>query len=297
MNKLLKRSHHLSLSLGFLSIVAYLFNLVVLILLYPRITGFQKLAPIWETLGKVVALNIILIAFFHLISVLTLLTHLIKHKDTSSLLTSAITIGILSGLMILGDIALLSDIGKEYHQGWQTRGEWIILFISYGLHALYLAVGVFFLFTNLKKEDIQIVETVKDEVLFLSLFSTGWICGTLGLLTVTASLFTNIPAWIMIRAIPTFSLLILSPYLAILLIWILRQYLGDLSPGLDEKQTQDLTQAGFWTLLFTTAFLIIYFSLQISGITGGMWDLLWLPAYLFLALTIFSSLTLHFYRR
>jgi hypothetical protein len=296
MSRTLKNFHLFSLGFGFLATIALIFNLVFLSLLYPLITGFQELAPTWETLGIVAALNIIVIALFHLSSVLTLLIHLILQKQTSTLKIAAISLGVISGVMILGDIALLSDISKEYLMGWQTRGEWIILFISYGLHVLYIALGMYFLFTNLEKEQPPVEQTVKDEVLFLSLLSTGWICGCLGLLAVIAALFTTIPSWIMVQAIPTFGSIILSPYCLILGIWLFRSKLERLSSWLDEKQYQDIARASLWTLLITFPLVIVFYGLQFHQGFEGNWNYLWFPAYLFTTLLIFSSLAQSFYR-
>jgi len=297
MKPFLKRTHLFSLSFGLLAGVGFLFNVVLFILLYPRITGFMELDPVWDTLGMVAALNMIVIALFHLASVLTLLAQLVQHKTYSPLRIGAVTLGVLSGFMVLGDIALLSDIGKEYLEGWQTRGEWIVLFTSYGLHALYLASGLTVLINNLQQDSPPPAETAKDETLFLSLLSTGWICGCIGLLAVSTVFFVSIPDWIMIRAIPTFGGLILSPYLFILGVWLWKSRAEQDTPWLDEKQWQDTARAGLWTLLGTLPLVGVFYTLQFLQNFQGTWNYLWFPVYLFLGLLLFSSLTQWFYQQ
>ena len=297
MSRFLKSLHLFSLSFGFLSAAALIFNIVIFLPLYSRTTQFIELTPALESLGIVAGYNILVIAIFHLGSVTTLLLHLIFRKMTSFLKITAITLGIISGLMILADLALLSDIGKEYLLGWQTSGEWIILFISYGLHTVTVILILFCIINNLKEDQKPVENVTKDEVLFLSLHSTGLICGGLGLIGVFAALFSNLSAWMMEKIVCMLGLVILSPYLVILVVWIFRRKLANLSPGLDEKQFQDLSRAGLWTLLISIPVMVGYFGLQVSSIAKKAWPLLWLPLTLFLILFLFSSFTLSYFKR
>lgn len=296
MSRFLKSLHLVALSLGFLSVVALAFNLVIFSILYPQVTQLLAEKPSWETYGIVAAINIILIAFYQLLSVIALLAHVISQKRTSILVVAAIAIGIISGLMILGDITLLSDIGNEYEAGLQTRGEWWILFASYGLHILSLALGILSLTGNLKQDARPEERVLKDEVLFLSLHTTGVICGCLGLIGVVSALLSHLSLWIMERIVVVFGLLILSPYLVTLSIWLFRRRLGDTAPGLDEKQFQDLAAAGLWALLVAIPVMILFFGMQLSALGQESWGPLWLPLLVFLALAVFSSTTMWKFR-
>lgn len=295
MSRFLKSLHLTALSLGFLAAVATAFNLVIFSILYPQVTQLLAEQPNWDTYGIVAALNIIVIAFYQLFSVLALLAHLIKHKKTSFLIVAAIAIGIISGLMILGDITLLSDIGNEYEAGLQTRGEWWILFASYTLHILSLILGIISLIRNLNEATRSEEQILKDEVLFLSLHSTGVICGVLGLVGVAGGLVSQLSLWMMERIVIILSSLVLAPYLVILVIWLFRQRLGEFSSGLDEKQYQDLARAGLATLLVSLSALAIYYLVQIAQ-EGGLFSVLWFPLLLFLSMSLFSSLALRAYR-
>lgn len=296
MSRFLKSLHLASLSFGFLAAVGIIFNLVIFSILYPQVTQLLEEQPSWETYGIVAAINIIIIAFYQLFSVIALLAHLIYKKKTSFLVVAAITIGIISGLMILGDITLLSDIGKEYQAGWQTRGEWWILFTSYALHILSLVLGIIALVRNLNRDTESEEQILKDEVLFLTLHSTGVICGALGLIGVTAGLFTSMEVWILGSISGILSTLILCPYLVILAIWLLRRFWGETSLGLDEKQSRDLGSAGLTTLLITIPIMMVFYRLQIMQPERGLFAILWLPLLIFLSLSLFSSLSLQSYR-
>ena len=296
MPRILKTFHYISLGLGFLSLVALIFNLYFFSLYYPVATQFLELDPSLESLGIVAALNIITIALFHLVCVLTLLVHLIKQNQISALVISAIALGIISGIMNLGDVALLSDIGKEYPLGWETQGEWMVLFISYGLHAITLALGLISLNLNLKGDQGPADQVIKDEVLFLSLHSTGLISGCLGLLGVISAFFFPLEAWIMRRVIPTLGIIILSPFLVILVIWLFRKRLGAGQPDLDEKQSGDLARASLFTLSLIIPVVIVFFGFQISGRLPESLQLLWLPLLVFGTLTSLSGFTLRYFQ-
>jgi hypothetical protein len=221
---------------------------------------------------------------------------LIIHKKTSFLVVAAIAIGIISGLMVLGDIALLSDIGNEYEAGLQTRGEWWILFSSYGLHLVSLVLGLLSLFRNLNQDPGADEQVLKDEVLFLSLISTGIISGWLGLLGVFGALVANISLWMMERIVPILSIIILSPFLVLLVIWLLRGVISDVKPSLDEKQLQDLSAASLWTLVITLPAMMAFFGFQLSSLARESWEVLWLPLLLFLSISSFSSFTMRYFR-
>jgi hypothetical protein len=296
MSRFLKTFHLTSLGLGFLAVFALTVNCVIFGILYPQVTQFMEMDPNWETYGVVVGINIIILALFQLISMITLLAYLLKQKRTSALLIFAIVTGIISGLMIMGDMALLSDIGKEYQLGWQTRGEWIILFISYGLHILSLVLAMTQIIRSLNEAQAQVEQIMKDEVLFLSLHSTGVICGALGLIAVIAGLISDLSLWMIERLVVVMGMIILSPYLVLLGIWIFRRKLGDVTPGLDEKQFHDLAVAGMWTMVGEIPLMVIFFSLRFFPVAKESWDALWLPLLVFPTLTTFSSLTLGYFR-
>ena len=295
MSRFLKSFHLTALSFGFLAAAGIACNLVIFSILYPQITQFLEAKPSWETYGIVAAINIIVIAFYQLFSVIALLAHLISQKKTSFLVVAAIAIGIISGLMILGDITLLSDIGNEYEAGLQTRSEWWILFASYALHILSLVLGIIALIRNLNRSAESDESVLKDEVLFLSLHSIGIICGALGLTGVTAGLFTTMETWKLGSITGILSTLILTPYLVILAVWLLRRFWGETKPGLDEKQSRDLASAGLTTLLIAIPIMMIYYRLQIIQPGRDSLAILWLPLLLFLSLFLFSSLSLRSY--
>ena len=296
MSRTLKALHYASLSLGLLTTVGVVLNLIIFSILFPQVTQLMEYQPRWETYGIVAAINIIILAFFQLLSVITLLAHLIIHKRTSTLVILAIVTGILSGIMILGDIALLSDIGSQYEVGWHTIQEWTVLFISYGLHIISLVFGLIVLIRNLNQTETSGEMPLKDEVLIRSMQSSGVICGTIGLVGVVAGMASNLDLWMMERVVIILSLITISPYLITLLIWLFRRHLSNVDPKLDERQSQDLSTAGFRTLIVSLLVALMYFGLQLSSLAREGWQVLWFPLLVFLSLTLFSGLSLADFR-
>jgi len=297
MSRTMKSLHLFALGAGLLATIALIFNLVFFTLLYPVTTKFLDLDPSLESMGVVAGLNIFIGALFHLCSVIALLAFLIIHKQVRVINISAIALGIISGIMTLGDLALLSDIGDQHAAGLGSSGEWTVLFVSYGLRTLTLILSLWGLIINLMQTRDPDQEIIKDEVLFFSLLSTGAFSGWLGLAGVIAALFSRLSLWMMKRIIPTLGTIIMAPFLVLLVVWIFRSRLTNVKPGLDEKQYQDMAVSGLKTLIITLLVTLIYFVFQLSPIARESWNILWLPLLIFLALAIFSSLALHYLKR
>ncbi len=292
MSRTLKSLHYASLTLGLLTAVGVIFNLIIFSILFPQITQLMEFQPRWETYGIVAAINIIILAFFQVLSVITLIAHLIILKRTSTLVILAIVTGILSGIMILGDIALLSDIGSQYEVGWHTIQEWTVLFVSYGLHIISLIFGLIVLVRNLHQTETSGEIPLKDEVLIRSMQSSGVICGAIGLVGVIAGMASNLNLWMMERVVVILSLITISPYLITLLIWLFRRQLSNVEPKLDERQAQGLSKAGFRTLIVSLFAALIFFVLQLSSLAREGWPVLWFPLLVFISLTLFCGLSL-----
>jgi hypothetical protein len=293
MKKNLHRFHVLSISLGTVAAIGFLYNLVILSILCPKVERFDPISAQWEIAGIVVGISLFLIALFHLAGVLALLLNMIARRSVSWWRASLLFLGILSGIMILSDLAMLQDIGKQYAQGWNSTGEWIILFTSSGLHGLFIGLTLPALITNLRIPGSDAEEpALKDHVMFQLLHITGLLCGLLGVGMTIAAVAFQVPLWILEQTAITVSSLILAPFVLILLIWF--WFRRRESPGewFDEKQLQDLGKAALGSLLISTPIMILLYWLQRAFPEPGLWPHIWLPTYLFCTLLVFSSTTL-----
>ncbi|MBN2557097.1 MAG: hypothetical protein JXA97_14290 [Anaerolineales bacterium] len=297
MNKALRRSHILSTSSGFLASAGFLYNFILLILLYPRVSQFKPISTRWEQAGILFGACLFILAVFHALAVLTLVFAAIKRRETSWRSAGAIVIGVISGILILADIAMLQDIGNQYALGWDSRGEWIILFISQAFHALFILLALPLLITRLRSHQPQVEEpAVKDDTLFQLAHTTGALCGGLGSAACAAAIAFKLPAWIVDQTILSLGTLLLSPYLLVLALWLYLHRKKALIDWVDEKQLQDVSRAALHSLLWVIPTMTVLFVLQTQLPEGNIWALLWFPAYIFLTLTILSTNTLYLSR-
>jgi hypothetical protein len=232
-----------------------------------------------------------LIGFFHLFTVITLVLQVIIKRSASFLKILTIVIGIISGLLLLSDLAMLQDIGHEYELGWNTTGEWTILFINHGLHALFTVLALLTLSTR-RKIDRELAETaLKDDVLFNAAHMTGLLCGGIGLIATIIVLTTRNPLLVKLLSIPI-GVLVLLPYPFILGIWLFIKRKEKPKEWLDEKQFQDISRAGLWsTIILLPCMIAIGILQQVNG-SGSAWSFIWLPVYIFLSMLVFSSTAL-----
>jgi hypothetical protein len=291
MNKTIQRMNIVSISLGIIAASGLIYNLILFAYLRPQVLQFQTLNGPLETLGILSGLSLALIGFFHLFTVITLVLQVIIKRSASFLKILTIVIGIISGLLLLSDLAMLQDIGHEYELGWNTTGEWTILFINHGLHALFTVLALLTLSTR-RKIDRELAETaLKDDVLFNAAHMTGLLCGGIGLIATIIVLTTRNPLLVKLLSIPI-GVLVLLPYPFILGIWLFIKRKEKPKEWLDEKQFQDISRAGLWsTIILLPCMIAIGILQQVNG-SGSAWSFIWLPVYIFLSMLVFSSTAL-----
>ena len=112
MSKFLHRLHVLSISLGLVAAIGFVYNIVILGLLFPKVERFDPIGTQWEIAGIVVGVCLFVIAAFHLAAVLALLLSMIERRSASWRLAALLVLGLLSGIMILADLTMLQEIGK-----------------------------------------------------------------------------------------------------------------------------------------------------------------------------------------
>ncbi len=293
MRKHLRRLHVLSISLGIVAAIGFVYNIVILGMLFPRVERFDPIGTQWETAGIVVGVSLFVIALFHLSGVLTLLLSMLARRAASWRLAAIIFLGVISGILILADLTMLQEIGKQYAQRWHSTGEWIILFTSSGLHALFIGLALPALLSNLREQRSPEAEPMlKDHVLFQLTHITGLLCGSLGLAALIAALAFQVPTGIVEQTVFVLGSLVLAPYLLILLTWLWSKRKEGIREWFDEKQFQDLARASLAALLVSLPIMILLYWQQRAYPADSLWPHVWLPAYLFITLLTFSAGTL-----
>lgn len=297
MNKFIKNLRIISISLGVIVASGLIYNLILFAYLHPRVLNFEVLGEQMETLGILTGLSLALTGIFHLLTVGTLLLQVAVQKLAGTLKILTFVIGIISGLLLLSDLAMLQDIGKQYEMGWSTAGEWMILFINHGLHILFTVLAFLTLTVKSQRKSAPEEVIAKDEVLFVAAHTTGLLCGWIGLIIVILALVALLP----IRVIEVLSVLIgflvLLPYLLILGIWLFMKRKEKIRDWLDEKQFQDVSRASLLTLIILVPCMFVISILQRVNAPGNIYDFIWFPLYIFLSMVVLSSATLYSIRR
>jgi len=298
MKKTVKISSRISMIMGIIAMAWLVYNAVVLVIARPLIVNLEPVDSLEPFVG-IVWIGFLFFFFYHISAALTLAFQFrfFKKADVTSIL--ALCLGILSSLAVFGDWAILGDIGKEYDMGWDTSGEWPILYIFQGIHFLFFCSMIALLmriFRDLKSTDEQ-VPAKKDEIIFSIANCVGIVCGLLGLAWTFMILGLDLPfrklGWNFISTI----ILILLPYGLIVIYWLIVKLREHSDEIYDEKQGKDVRRAGFTTLLFSIPCLLVFFIIFSLNQESESARIMWMPFYLFTILMIFSVSTLIYYRR
>jgi hypothetical protein len=203
--------------------------------------------------------------------------------------------------MVFGDFALIGDIVKEYYAGLPGIGsEFVILYLSQLLHLLFYSLLIIFAILNNRAKKLpgqDSAETpVRDEAIFIDAQYIGIFTSVMGLvILLSLSLFS--PLWAIKKGIVTLCAVLVIPYAAIVVYWLVIKLRERVTEWYDEKQFQDVTKAGFISFLSTIVILAIFFIVQNTLTKFMLLNVIWFPLYFFIALLIFSGSILYFNKK
>jgi hypothetical protein len=266
--------------------------------LKPVILEFGDLGRL-EDLAEFVWMSYLVMFPVHILAGFTLLLHLRYFRVIRTINVILVLLGIMSFLAVFSDWALMGDVTKEYEAGLDTAGEWPLLFVFLGIHAIFflLLTGICAMVLNkLKLTDAVELPMQKDEMVFAAAQYVGLICGGLGMVWTVFALVVSQRLPVSYYHMLASCILFLIPYGLVVLYWFLLKFREKLGDWYDEKQSRDVYRSGFITLLVIVPvmfglFLVLH---NDAFFTGG--EYFWFPFLLFTALTLFSLLTLVHYR-
>ncbi|MFC1711634.1 hypothetical protein ACFLZ1_03560 [Patescibacteria group bacterium] len=287
MKKILKI---VSVFLGLASIVFFVFNYFVFINLQPKMISFKAVSVAEEGLMNWVGVGLLIFLVFCLVSLFKILKYLKNAKKITLFSIFLVAIGVLSLLFIFADIALLSDIGKQYRHG-LAQPEWLMIYPIMGFQFMSAVIFTYFHVFGFKKEN-QVKLVIKDSNIFLIVQYVGIICGLMGLsLSSLGFLFPR--AWSLQTHTTLSSIMMLIPYFLVVIFWFLIKIQEKTRQWYDEKQIQDVGKSAFLTMTISVVYMLGLFITNYNNL-GGVVSILWLPLYLFLTLFIFSIGNLYF---
>ena len=301
MKKLLVLSEKITLSFSILSILALFYNLFLYIRIEIKTINLGPLNTLISKTEIYAGISIILIILFHLSAILTIILKLKVVVRESIFLSFMFFISIISLLMVFGDFALIGDIVKEYSAGLPgIESEFAVLYFSQFLHLLFYCLIIIFIILNnrVKKHTNQSDAEVplKDEAIFINAQYIGIFTAALGL-AILASLSIFSPLWAIKKGIVTVCAVLVIPYAAIVIYWLVIKIRERVTEWYDEKQFQDVAKAGLVSFLSSIAILAIFFVIQNTFRKFLLLGVIWFPLYFFIALLIFSGAILYFSKK
>ena len=285
--------------LGIVSLLWLIYDYVMYNRLKSLILQFEDLGSL-EKLSEFIWLSYLFMFFFHLLAAGTLVIQMRFIRRIQALSLLAVVTGVFSFLGIFSDWAVFGDIGKEYKMGWDTAGEWTILYVILGIHAIFMVLltavcgGVL---RQLRKMTQEKTLEGKDEIVFVAAQYVGIICGSIGLAVVFLGLFVSKNVTVTVYHSVSATVMILVPYGLIVSYWLIINMKHTIRNWYDEKQWRDVTRAGFATLLLLIPAMIFFFIAVSLRNQHFSTQVLWFPFVLFTILFLFSLLTLINYRR
>jgi hypothetical protein len=287
-----------TLFLGVISLLWLTYDYFLYNQLKPIILSFGDLGRL-EQLAEFIWLSYLFMFMVHIIAGITVLTHLRYFRVIRLVNVIIVLLGITSFLAVFSDWALLGDISKEYEVGWDTSGEWPLLYILLGIHVVFflLLTGMCaVVLRKLRFTDKVEIAIQKDEMVFTAAQYVGLICGMIGLVwTVFALVISqrvNVSYYHMLAS----CIMILIPYGLVVLYWFILKFNEKIGDWYDEKQSRDVYRSGFFTLLVIIPLMLVLYLVIHNEMLFIRGDYFWFPFLIFTTLTLFSVLTLVHYR-
>ena len=301
MKKLLVLSEKITLSFSIISILALIYNFILYIRIDIKTINLGPLNMLISKTEIYAGISIILIILFHLSAILTIILKLKAVVRESIFLSFMFFISIISLLMVFGDFTLIGDIVKEYSAGLPgIESEFAVLYCSQFLHLLFYCLVIIFIILNNRvkrhthRSDAEV--PLKDEAIFIDAQYIGLFTAALGL-AILASLSIFSPLWAIKKGIVTVCAVLVIPYAAIVIYWLVIKIRERVTEWYDEKQFQDVAKAGLVSFLSSIAILAIFFVIQNTLRKFLLLGVIWFPLYFFIALLIFSGSILYFSKK
>ncbi len=285
--------HYSIIVLGIMSLISFIADYFIFAELRPKMINFGAISQSQENLMFIVGGGLLIILAFYLLSLLRVVQYLKKAKKITSIYSLLLVAGVLCLLFVFSDLALLTDIDKQYKLG-LDQPEWSLVYPIMAFQFLSAIIFTCFHLFGFKKEN-QVEDVVKDSNIFLTAQYVGIICGLLGLASSSLGFFFP-RAWNLHIHTTIGSIVLLIPYVLIVVYWLSIKLKEGISDWYDEKQIQDVGKSSFMTLVASVVFMVLLFVLNYSNLNGVI-SMIWLPLYIFFVLTLFSFGNLYFSKK
>jgi len=233
-------------------------------------------------LGNWAAIAYLIVGIYHLILLVNALQTISADEKRVFLHSFYIVALILSGITLLTDLSLLTDIGKEFAI-WDVQNEWTMLFGFMTAHLIVVLYGTYARNHNRGREQ-KLFEKIRkgSDIFFVALNQVGFICAIAGIAGVLVSRIGGVPQSFETGFMLMLSILALVPLISFFLYWAIRNRRKAFSSWFDEKQVADSVTGAMIAFLIALPMFIL--------LIAGSLLLPTLPAPFWLSLAFFATL-------
>jgi hypothetical protein len=280
---------YISFILGLISISWLVYDYYAFELLKQRVDNVEEIM-------MNVYLGFIPFILFHLSIFIMLILLFYSSKMLSIRGLISFMLGLISFLWLIIDWAALDDYANEYLTGSTYSLEWLVLYIGFIPHTVFILSFYFIFFKSIIKLKNQnsVKPLIINENVFLTINVVGVFSGIIGLAVTSLLSLVDTPPETWKYFILPLCLVTTIPYAAI----IFYRFIGlsKKTQPLDEKQKQDLHKAGNVTWLISVFCMLLIFILYYLNVPGFK-GLIWFPYFLFTSMLVFSVSVIYFYKK
>lgn len=269
-----------------------------IIMLLDMKTAIETRMEYGQWMGAAVAAGIIIMGIIHVLALIGIFVQFRRLKFENIAGAAAFVNGLVSFFLLAVDAIMLQDIGHEVIAGFDGSGEWAIVLIGHGFHALFgvaMILQCILAGKNMKNSTPEYA--AKDEVLFLTVHQIGIFASIIGLAFIGAQYCFRIPGVSYANGLLfILSIVVLLPYAAAVLYWLYTKRRAKIKEWYDEKQFIDISRGALVALVASILIVAVMFLLSILGLIKTE-IIIWFPVYLFVTLLVFSGSTLYLSKR
>jgi hypothetical protein len=275
-------------SLGMLSFLGLLGSLWIYKTLQPQlIPANPNPTPEMNLIGGLPVPILFISAIYHVILFLYAL-QFYRSTPRHLFLHSFFVVGvILSGINLLTDLTILTDIGHEYPY-WDVSSYWIYLYLDTVFHLGIVGLG---LFLNWKAPELRLKDLFQqirngDDFIFRSMHQMGLICAVIGFVGIYWAVKYDVGESYKAGYVLLAVIFALFPRAFMVAYWGIRNSKKPLQEWMDEKQFSDMA---FGSLVMTTVSMPL---IVVAAVLSAL-DLIHIPAYAWLMLVFMLMLGCH----
>lgn len=279
--------------LGLLSVLFFIYALLVLPVLQAKMVRFEGLTPLEEMMITSMGVGLLFFMLFYLLTLLQNIRY-VRHSEKINFFSLLLIVAlVICVLLVFADWALLSDIHKQYlHE--LSQPEWALVYPILSVQFLMTLLFVFLHFTGYFVHQ-QIPDVAQDNNTFLLVQYVGLLSGLFGLVNQSLGfLFPGKTNFLVHTVIG--SLVLLFPYVVVVFYWTGTKLKESRRVWFDEKQRMDLGKSAMFAVVLDLLVMSIIYAANINNLQGVVHQV-WFPLHLFSVIFFFSWGNLFFSKR